>query len=207
MRVWFAVFSRLPRLFPALLTLVFLLVGCGSVSSALTSPKATSTLTLSDIRAVSTAATKTYLGAVSGTRSLIGIVLDGTQARAYVCDGTPSRLARLSEWFAGQVRGGRVQANSPDQAQLTVQLTSRSASGALTLPTGRIYPFTIPQVPTTTQVGVFEGTTLIAGQRYHAGWLVLPGGDQRGAASYYPSSPVRGEILIARLPAYPSSPI
>jgi hypothetical protein len=64
-----------------------------------------------------------------------------------------------------------------------------------------------PQVPTTAQVGVFEGTALIAGQRYHAGWLLLPGGDQRGAATYYPSSPVRGGIVIALLPEYPSSPI
>jgi hypothetical protein len=207
MRVWFAVFSRSPRLFPALLASGFLLLGCGSVSSAPTSPKATSTPHAERYRAVSTTATKTYLGVVSETRALIGIVLDGTQARAYACDGTPSRLATLAEWFAGQVRGSRVQESLLDQARLTVQLTSQSANGTLTRPTGRVYPYTIPRVPTTTQVGVFEGTALIAGQRYHAGWLVLPGGDQRGAASYYPAGPVRGGTVIARLAEFPSGPV
>ena len=136
-----------------------------------------------------------------------GIVLNGARVRAYVCDGTPSRLATLAEWFAGQVSGGRVLASSPDQAWLSAQLTGQRAAGTLTLASGRVYQFSIPQVPTTAQVGVLEGTALIAGQRYHAGWLRLAGGDQRGAATYYPAGPIRGSIVIARLAAYPSSPI
>lgn len=76
---------------------------------------------MSDVRCVSTSATRTYLGAVRGTQALLGIVLDGARVRAYVCDGTPSRLATLAEWFVGQVRGGRVQASS--QAQPTAQPT------------------------------------------------------------------------------------
>jgi hypothetical protein len=69
-------------------------------------------------------------------------------------------------------------------------LTGQGAGGTLTLASCRAYLFNIPQVPTTAQVGVFEGTALIAGQRYPAGCLVLPGGDQCGAATYYPRGPV-----------------
>jgi hypothetical protein len=145
----------------------------------------------------------------SGQRdqALIGIVLDGARVRAYVCDGTPNRLATLAEWFAGQVLSGRVEASSQDQAHLSAQLGQQSASGTLTEASGRVYAFTIPQVSTTARVGVFEGTALIGGQRYHAGWLMLPGGDQRGAASYFPASPIRGQIVIALLPEFPASPI
>jgi hypothetical protein len=208
MRFLFFWLSRSPRLWPAGLSLVFLLVGCGSTSSAPASPTASSTPTLSEVRSVSTGATRTYLGAVSGTQALLGIVLDGTQVRAYICDGTPSRLATLAEWFTGQVSEGLVQASSTDQqAQLTAQFTNQNASGTLRLASGRVYLFSIPQVPTTAQVGVFEGTALIAGQRSHAGWLRLAGGDQRGAATYYPVGPIRGQIVIALLPAYPTGPI
>ncbi len=132
MRVLFAWLSRSPRLGPVLLSLVFLLVGCSSASSAPAAPKAPSTPQLREVRSVSTGATRTYLGAVSGTRADLGIVLDGAQIRAYVCDGTPNRLATLAEWFAGQVNGGKVQASSQDQqVQLTAQLTGQSASGTL----------------------------------------------------------------------------
>ena len=209
MRRLFVLRFHSTRLVPVLLSLGLLLVGCsGGTSAPTASPLAASTPQLSDVRQVSTSATRTYLGAVNGTSALLGIVLNGTQVRAYVCDGTPSRLAMLAEWLTGQVKGGSVLASSQDQhAQFTAQLTDQRASGTLRLASGRVYPFSLPQVPATAQVGVFEGTALIAGQRYHAGWLLLPGGDQRGAATYYLPGPSRGGIVMALLPEYPSGPI
>ena len=203
MRVLFAFLARSSGRSAAGLALLFLLVGCSSTFTAPVSPTASSTPTLSEVRSVSTGATRTYLGSVDRTGALLGIVLDGVQVRAYVCDGTPSRLAQLAEWFDGQVKGGRVQESLPDQqAQLTAQFTGQRASGTLRLASGRVYPFSISQVPATAQVGVFEGTALIAGQRYHAGWLLLPDGEQRGAATYFPQGPTRGNIVIGLLPAY-----
>ena len=76
----------------ALVALVVLLVGCSPASSAPASPTAVRAPQLRDVRSISTGTTRTYLGAVSGTRALLGIVLDGAQVRAYVCDGTPSRV-------------------------------------------------------------------------------------------------------------------
>jgi hypothetical protein len=207
MRFLYTLFSRSPLLLPALLALMFLLVGCGSAFSAPSASSMTSPAALSGVRSISTPTTKMYLGEVSGTRALLGIVLDGARVRAYVCDGTPSRLATLVDWFAGQVSGGRVQASSPDHARLTAQLTNQSASGILTLAGGRTYTFSVPQVSATTQIGVFEGTDLIGGQRYHAGWLLLPDGDQRGAASYYPTGPIRGGIVIALVREFPTGPV
>jgi hypothetical protein len=204
MRRSFAFSSRSLGCMSVLLALGLLLISCSTAPSApVASPTASSTATLSEVRSVSTGASRTYLGAVKGTQALLGIVLNGAQVRAYVCDGAPSRLAQLSEWFSGQV-----QASSQDQqAQLTAQFTNQSATGTLKLASGRLYPFSIPRVSTTAQVGIFEGTALIAGQRDHAGWLRLAGGDQRGAATYYPPGPSRGEIVIALLPEFPSGPI
>lgn len=208
MSILFGGLARSSQRFAVLLILGFLLVGCGSTSPVSISPTGSSTPTLSAVRAVSTDATTTYLGAVNGTQALLGLVLDGSKVRAYVCDGTPSSLATLAEWFAGQVKGSEVQASSQDQqAQFTAQLTRQSASGTLRLASGRVYAFSIPQVSATAQVGVFEGTALIVGKRYHAGWLVLPDGNQRGAASFYPQGPVRGGLVIALLPAFPQGPI
>jgi len=84
---------------------------------------------------------------------------------------------------------------------------SLSAGWLTAEPMGTRKSISLPLVPATAQVGVFEGTALIAGQRYHAGWLRLSGGDQRGAATYFPSSLVRGSIVIALLPEYPTGPI
>ena len=64
MRVLWMWLARSLRRSAALLALVFLLVGCDSTSSAPASPTASSTPTLSDVRAVSTGATRTYLGTV-----------------------------------------------------------------------------------------------------------------------------------------------
>ena len=164
--------SRSLRCMSVLLVFGLLLVGCSTASSApVASPTTSSTPTLSEVRSVSTGATRTYLGAVNGTQALLGIVLGGTQMRAYVCDGTLSRLATLAEWFAGQVKDGNVQASSQDQqVQLTAQLTDQRATGTLRLASGRVYSFSIPRVSTAARVGIFEGTALIAGKRYHAGW-------------------------------------
>jgi hypothetical protein len=171
MRRLFAVRFHSPRLLPVLFTLSLLLVGCSAATSMPTTlPTATNTPALSNVRPVSTPATRAYLGAIKGAQALLGIVLNGTWMRAYVCDGTPSYLATLAEWFSGQVKDGKVQFSSQDQqAQLTPQFSSQSANATLRLASGRVYPFSIPQVGATAQVGVFEGTALIAGQRYHAG--------------------------------------
>ena len=75
MRRLFAFHSRLLRLVPALLTLGWLLVGCGAATSApAASLRPTSTPQLREMRSVTTPATRTYLGTVSRTRALLGIV-------------------------------------------------------------------------------------------------------------------------------------
>ena len=208
MKTRFALLSCWLRYFPALLALMVLLAGCSIGFYAHGSPPTVlSTPTLRDLHAVSTSGTRRYLGAVSGTPILLGLVLSGTQVRAYACDGMPIRRATVAEWLTGQVSNGNVEASSQDQARLSAQLGPQSASGTLAEAAGRVYAFTIPLVATTARVGVFEGVALLGGKRYHVGWLLLPDGEERGAASYYSSGPVRGQIVIALAPAYPSGPI
>jgi hypothetical protein len=194
---------RLLPLLLALCVLCSLLLGCGSGSTGTTTSKPR----ISTIRSLSTPASITYLGAIPGTQALIGLVVNGTEARAYVCDGTPTRLATLVDWFTGQWQRGTLAATGPDGLALQVQGIAQSASGRLTLTSGRVYAFSLPKVAATAEVGVFEATVLIDGKGYHAGWLLLPGGEQRGAALYYPTGPIRGQAMIALLEAYPTGPV
>jgi hypothetical protein len=174
-----------------LLVLSVLLLGCGTGTTTHGASTPTSHPRLSNIRSLSTPGTTTYLGTVPGTQAFIGLVMSGQAVRAYACDGTPTRLATLADWFTGQVQRGTLAATSQDGVQLQVQVTAQEALGTLTLADGRTLPFTAPVVADTSRAGVYEGTALLNGQSAQAGWVVLQSLDQRGAA-FYPSSPIKG---------------
>jgi hypothetical protein len=178
------------RLLPVLLALCVLLLGCGSGATVPNSSTPASLPTLTTIRSLSTPGTTTYLGTVPGTQAFIGLVQSGQEVRAYVCDGTPTRLATLDDWFTGQVQNGTLAASSQSGVHLRVQVTRAEALGTVTLAYGRGLAFTAPFVSDTSQAGVYEGTALLNGQSAHAGWVVLQSLDQRGAA-FFPTGPIK----------------
>jgi len=168
------------RWLPALLLLCVVLLGCGSGATTAGTVAPLGIPQLSTIRSLSTPGTTTYLGTVPGTQAFLGIVLTGQEARAYVCDGTPTRLGTLGDWFRGQVHNGTLDATNQGGVHLHAQITVQEARGTLTLADGHTLPFTAPFVSDISQAGVYEGTALLNGQSYHAGWVVLPDGEQRG---------------------------
>lgn len=181
-----------PLLIPAPLAASLLLPGCGQAQPAATSA-AQPTPALSHMRTVSAPAATTYPGTVTSTRAFVGIVLSGGHARAYVCDGTPRRPATLADWFAGPVRNGLLEAaSSQHDARLAARLGRQDAAGTVTLADGQSLRFTIPLVPATNRaVGIFAGTARMRGRTYRAGWIILPDGQQRGAA-FFPAHPSKG---------------
>jgi hypothetical protein len=182
-----------------------LLAGCGQAQRAATSA-ARPTPALSGLHAVSAPAATTYLGTVTGTRAFIGIVLSGGHARAYVCDGTPRHPDTLADWFAGPVRNGLLEAASSQRhARLAARLGRQDAAGTLALADGQSLRFTITLTPATYRAaGIFAGTARLRGRSYQAGWIILPDGQQRGAA-FFPASPIRGQMIAVS--DYPSSPV
>jgi hypothetical protein len=132
-------------------------------------------------------------------------VLDGGRARAYVCDGTPRRAGTLADWFGGPVRDGIFAATSGQHhVRLAARLGPRRGTGTVTLTDGRTLPFTITVAGATHQAGIFAGTARYRDRTYRAGWILLPGGDERGAA-FFPSGPVRA--LMIAVSNYPTGPI
>ena len=136
--------------------------------------------------------TRTYLGAVTGTGALIAIVTRGARARGYLCDGIPGRAVTLADWFAGPVSGGVLDAVSGQhRVQLAARLGALAATGTITLPGGRTFPFTAALARGGGQAGMYEATGRLRGLTYHSGGIVLPGGSMRGATEY-PSGPIKG---------------
>ena len=156
------------------------------------------------MRTVSAPAATTYLGTVTGTRAFIGIILSGGHARAHVCDGC--RPATLAGWFAGPVRNGVLEAASNQHdARLAARLGRQDAAGTPTVADGQSLRFTITSVPATNRaVGIFAGTARLRGRTYQAGWIILPDGQQRGAA-FFPGSSVKRQMIAVS--DYPSSPV
>jgi hypothetical protein len=174
--------------------------GAGPASPAST-PAPTATLAVGVPHRVPGGAT--YLGTITGTGALIGIAVQGTRARAYLCDGTPGRAVTLADWFSGPVRGGTLDAvSSQHRARLSARLGALVATGTITLADGRAYGFSAPLAAPGGPAGLFESTGLLGGLSYHAGRIVLPGGEQRGAAAY-PVGPVRGRAVSY----YPLAPV
>jgi hypothetical protein len=182
-----------------------LVAGCSAARPAAASaspPGSPGTLVLGGLRPVSGPAARTYLGAVTGTDALIGVVVQGTRARAYLCDGAPGRAVTLADWFTGPVHGGTLDAVSGQhRVHFTVRLGQRTATGTVTLADGRVFGFTAAMAAGSPPAGVFEGTGLLHGLSYHAGQIVLPDGDQRAAAAF-PTGPVKGRA-ISYLPLAP----
>jgi len=127
----------------SVLAACFVLAGCRSYSPAFTATGPPATLVLDDLRPVSDPAAKTYLGTVTGTNAVIGLVLDGAHVRAYVCDGTPGRAVTLADWFTGQLHDGSLDAVSGQhRVDLLAQVGGRIATGTITLADGRVVRFT-----------------------------------------------------------------
>ena len=117
----------------------------------------------------------------------------------------PNGPGTLADWFTGRPAGGELHAvSSQHHLRLVARLTRRSGSGTITLASGTTVRFTIPRIATGPRAGVFDGIARWHDRGYRAGWIILPGGQQRGAA-FYPSGPVRG-LLIA-ISSYPTGPI
>ncbi len=117
-----------------------------------------------------------FVGKVEGTDALIGLTDRAGQLSAYICDS-----AQLAVWLSGTVSGSTLTAaNGP--AALDGNLQGDGVTGKLTLPDGSVHAFTATKT-TDPSAGLFQAVGISEDrQLVRAGWVTLPGGEQRGAA-------------------------
>ncbi|MEA2412954.1 MAG: hypothetical protein QOC77_3515 [Thermoleophilaceae bacterium] len=117
------------------------------------------------------AASTSYTAQVAGGRAFIAIVAGKANVVAYVCNGGHG----IAEPFAGPRRGTRVDLKSARGAHLSASIGAASASGTITLTSGRVLRFTAARS------GGRSGLYRVKDERrVKASWVVLPDGRQRG---------------------------
>jgi hypothetical protein len=128
------------------------------------------------------------VGRVGGSDAFIGVVHNGSQVIAYVCDSL-----FYAEWFRGDLieasgDRGLLEMSSASGAKLSIETSSLEASaglegstprGILETPSGVNLDFST--VASTDNSGLFRSDKMVDGRTFTGGWIVLPDGSVRGA--------------------------
>ncbi len=114
-----------------------------------------------------------YAGRVHGGGASVAISIHGSQAIAYVCNGSV-----VEAWLKGTAVGGRLVMTGKNQARLSATYYSRKANGDV-VADGIHYRFSVPTVRKPS--GLYEATAVVRGAKIKAGWIVLPDGTQVGS--------------------------
>jgi hypothetical protein len=124
-----------------------------------------------------------FVGEVEGTDAFIAIVTDGSELRAYVCDGHEGSWS-ISEWFRGELdgRGAALESTTGD-ARLEVDFdeVAGTASGQVEVD-GESHAFTAAAAAGDEGLYAFKNQTTV-----RAGWvIIIPEGQesQRGAVAF-----------------------
>ena len=174
--------KHLARLLAAVAVLA--LAGCGSDGS--------------DGRRAAPSGTKaqSYVGTAEGTAAFVSVVVDGTRALAYVCDGVPGEpvgtTPTIQAWFNGASDGKSVDVTQAG-ARLQLQLTDADMKGTVTLADGR--SLTVSGKAVTGDAGLYRADATGTSGRAVAGWILSANGEQRGG--------VGGEGTVATLSGAP----
>lgn len=148
---------------------VGLLAGCGTSESNGTSAPPTATTT------------RTYVGTAGGTEAFVSVVLDGSRALAYICDGVPADPSgsppTIQGWFNAPSDGGVVDAQQP-LGHLQLQFAGSDMSGTLTLTDGRILSLGGRMVEG--DGGLYRAEAAGPEGEAVAGWILAADGQQRG---------------------------
>lgn len=115
-------------------------------------------------------ADKTFVGAVEGSQTYIGLVIQNGIAVIYLCDG-----GAVSEWFGGQVTDGKLDLTSDKGTHLVATSSGDLVTGTLTLAGAQPLGFSaIPAVEG--QTGLFRHKGDKDRVTYLTGWIVTQTG-------------------------------
>jgi len=114
-----------------------------------------------------------YAGKVQGGGASVAISIHGSQAIAYVCNGST-----VEAWLKGTSAGGKVVMTGKNHARLTVAYDTGQVTGNVVAHDTR-YSFAVHTVNKPS--GLYEATAVVRGATIKAGWIVLPDGTQVGS--------------------------
>ena len=129
----------------------------------------------------SSSGVRSYVGTAQGTSAFVGVVVDGSRALAYVCDGVPANPAGTSPtiqaWFNGPVTANAVDVQQAG-GRLQLQLSGTDMTGTVTLADGRKLPVSGRAVEG--DAGLYRAEAAGSGTKAVAGWILGADGQQRG---------------------------
>jgi len=110
------------------------------------------------------------------------IVLGGSagKVRAYVCDGNGDKVS-LAAWFEETMSSDTIDVENDGGVRIQASYTAKSATGTVTLTSGRKLAFTIPKA--TGPAGAYVANKTVSGVEYIGRWVVLNDGETRGAVA------------------------
>ncbi len=114
-----------------------------------------------------------YAGKVRGGGASVAISIHGSQAIAYICNGSA-----VEAWLKGTAAGGKVVMTGKNHARLTVAYDSGRVTGDV-IAHDTHYSFAVRTVNKPS--GLYEATAVVRGATIKAGWIVLPDGTQVGS--------------------------
>jgi hypothetical protein len=112
-----------------------------------------------------------FVGHVRGGAATLAVVVDGSEATAYFCDG-----ADLESWLGGRSFAGRLEL-SGDNGSLDADVDENRTSGSVRVE-GQRFGFTLRQVDP--PEGLYRFADTVDGAEVKGGWIVLPSGRQVG---------------------------
>lgn len=132
----------------------------------------------------------TYFGPVSGSQAFVAIISETTRALIYVTDGKT-----INEWFDGEKNGNKFTLTSSGRANLQVELYASFATGLLSLPDTKQYPFIANLV--SGEAGLYRLDEVVNGVKFITGWIILADGQQRAGRTngslIFPAPPLKPE--------------
>jgi hypothetical protein len=126
-------------------------------------------------------AVRSYVGTAQGTAAFVSVVVDGSRALAYVCDGVPAdptgTAPTIQAWFNGPSDGKAVDVQQP-AGRLQLELTGTDMTGTVTLADGRKLPVSGRAVDG--DAGLYRAEAAGADVKAVGGWILAADGQQRG---------------------------
>ena len=126
-------------------------------------------------------AVRSYVGTAQGTAALVSVVVDGSRALAYLCDGVPAdptgTAPTIQAWFNGPSDGKAVDVQQP-AGRLQLQLTGTDMTGTVTMADGRKLPVSGRAVDG--DAGLYRAEAAGADAKAVGGWILAADGQQRG---------------------------
>jgi hypothetical protein len=123
----------------------------------------------------------TYAGRVGGGGGSVAVSIHGSQAIAYVCNGST-----VEAWFKGTAVNGVLIMTGKNHSHFSAIYDFGKVTGDV-LAHGTDYSFSVPVVRKPS--GLYRATAVVRGAMIKAGWIVLSDGTQVGSVEPFSTSP------------------